>query len=238
MHKTIKFSSDLVPLVLSGEKVSTWRLWDDKDLSVGDICDMIDKGTGKRFAVGKLTRVFGKPLGELNDEDKEGHEKFISDKKMYETYSQYYGRPVDKTTSVKIIAFTLIPPIDRVGFIEIKDKKILLALSKNSNAWFIPGGKIDPNETNEEALIREVKEELSVDILPETIQYVTTTEGKAHGKAKGTMVTITFFAAQYTGSVQPQAEIETVAYFSYEEAPALTETGKSMLHQLKLSGRL
>ena len=34
--KVLKFREYLVPLVLSGEKDSTWRLFDDKDLSVGD----------------------------------------------------------------------------------------------------------------------------------------------------------------------------------------------------------
>ena len=34
--KLVKFRDYLVPLVLSGEKDSTWRLFDDKGLSEGD----------------------------------------------------------------------------------------------------------------------------------------------------------------------------------------------------------
>lgn len=41
MNKTLKFAPDLVPLVLSGKKDTTWRLWDDKNLTENDIVDFI-----------------------------------------------------------------------------------------------------------------------------------------------------------------------------------------------------
>ena len=34
MNKTFKFSAHLVPLILSGEKTCTWRLWDDEEESI------------------------------------------------------------------------------------------------------------------------------------------------------------------------------------------------------------
>ena len=108
MNKQLKFAPALVPLVLSGEKTSTWRLWDDKDLSVGDIVDFIAFDTKAQFAQGKLTEVIEKPLGELTQEDKKGHEQFANDDEMYKTYTSYYGRPVDKGTKVKLIWFTLV----------------------------------------------------------------------------------------------------------------------------------
>lgn len=105
--KKIKFVSNLVPLILSGEKVSTFRLWDDKNLSVGDEVEMIEKETGRRFAVAKLTKVVVKKLGELAGEDLEGHEKFTTKKEMYQQYQGFYGRRVDGETLVKLIWFEI-----------------------------------------------------------------------------------------------------------------------------------
>ena len=48
-RKTIKFRDYLVPLVLSGEKNSTLRLFDDKDFKEGDKVDFINKDTLKKF---------------------------------------------------------------------------------------------------------------------------------------------------------------------------------------------
>ena len=52
--------------------------------------------------------------------------------------------------------------------IQNKEGKILIAqrnLKKSQGGlWEFPGGKIEPNETKEEAIIREIKEEMDIDI--------------------------------------------------------------------------
>ncbi|HUD44761.1 MAG TPA: ASCH domain-containing protein [Patescibacteria group bacterium] len=108
MNKRLKFSNSLVSLVLSGVKVSTWRLWDDKNLLTGDVIDFIEHGTNKHFATAKLLKVIEKPMGQFTNEDKEGHEKFNNDNEMYETYTRYYGKKVNSETPVKIIWFKLV----------------------------------------------------------------------------------------------------------------------------------
>jgi hypothetical protein len=106
--KVIKFAPDLVPLILSGEKTSTWRLFDDKALRAGDIVEFCNKQTLKKFADAKLVQVIEKPLGELDEEDKRGHEIFINDEEMYSIYSGYYHYTVDRKTLVKVIHFKLL----------------------------------------------------------------------------------------------------------------------------------
>lgn len=98
---------NLVSLVLSGEKTSTWRLFDDKDLQKGDELSLLDKSTGEEFAKATITKVEEKKLGELGDADFVGHEKFESEEKMYETYRSYYGDKVTLDTPVKMIDFEL-----------------------------------------------------------------------------------------------------------------------------------
>lgn len=106
--KTLKFVPDLVPLVLSGEKTTTWRLWDDKNLTVGERVSFLNSETGQEFAVVQLTKVYEKPFKDLTKEDWTGHEKFNSEAQMYQSYSLMYAREVSPSTLVKIIHYKLI----------------------------------------------------------------------------------------------------------------------------------
>lgn len=60
------------------------------------------------FATAKITSVVEKPIGQLTEEDKKGHETFESDEEMYATYTKYYGKPVGPDILVKVIRFDLI----------------------------------------------------------------------------------------------------------------------------------
>lgn len=105
--KVLKFRDNLVPLILSGQKNSTWRLFDDKNLIVGDDIELREFVTKKRFAEAKIIKVVEKRFGDLRIDDKEGHEKFSSDFQMYRTYTEYYHHSVNPDTLVKIIWFEL-----------------------------------------------------------------------------------------------------------------------------------
>ena len=41
--KTLKLEHHLAERVLAGEKVSTWRMYDDKNLTAGDTVRVVDK---------------------------------------------------------------------------------------------------------------------------------------------------------------------------------------------------
>jgi len=52
-----------------------------------------------------------------------------------------------------------------IGALIIKDDKILIFYHKNLNLWSIPVGKVEEDETLEDALKREMQEELDINIL-------------------------------------------------------------------------
>lgn len=106
--KQIKFSPELVVLIKNGSKTSTWRLFDDKDLKTGDVVEFVARPELTVFAQAKLTKVLEKKLGELTEEDKDGHEKFSSDEEMYKTYEGYYKQPVGPDSPVKLIWFEIV----------------------------------------------------------------------------------------------------------------------------------
>lgn len=98
--------------------------------------------------------------------------------------------------------------IDKLAFIYIKNKKVLVTLSKGKNTWYIPGGKREAGESDEQALTREVKEELTINLIPNTIKKYGIFEAPAHGKSEGTMVHMTCYTAEFVGNLHPSAEIE------------------------------
>ncbi len=106
--KTLKFAENLVPLVLSGEKTSTWRMFDDKDLAVGDELSFINRATSKEFAKARITAVEMKTFGKIDAADLVGHERYTSRDEMIAVYRSYYGDQVDEETPVKMIDFELV----------------------------------------------------------------------------------------------------------------------------------
>lgn len=112
-------------------------------------------------------------------------------------------------------------PIDKLAWIYIKDRKILSTRSKGNDAWYIPGGKREGNETDHQTLIREIKEELTVDLLSDTITYLKTFKAQAHGKPEGILVQMTCYTAEFKGNLYPATEIEEMAWLDSAIDPKL-----------------
>jgi len=111
IQKRLKFEANLVPLVLSGAKTTTWRIDDDKDLQAGDTLEFVHRDTRAKFATAEIVSVSVRTFGTLRPEDLEGHEKFEDTAEMLRTYSGYYGVEVTRDTEVKTVRFRLLNPI-------------------------------------------------------------------------------------------------------------------------------
>ena len=89
--------------------------------------------------------------------------------------------------------------IDKLAFLHIENKRLLLTRSRGNDTFYIPGGKREEGESDQEALIREVKEELSVDLESSTIEFVETFQAQAHEKPEGVNVRMTCYQGGFTG---------------------------------------
>jgi hypothetical protein len=105
--KVLRFSEPLPKLILNDKKTTTWRINDDKNIQKDDKLSFcfVD---GREFARAVVLFVAEKRFQDIDEQDREGHEKFDSDKEMYLTYSRYYGFQVTPETRAKIIKFKLI----------------------------------------------------------------------------------------------------------------------------------
>ncbi len=105
--KTLKFRPELIPLVLSGEKYTTWRCFDDKGIREGDEVSLLNWETKEEFARALVTAVVEKPYKDISVEDRKGHEVLSPEQEVL-NYKQYYGDRWTEDTLVKIIYFRLI----------------------------------------------------------------------------------------------------------------------------------
>lgn len=128
--------------------------------------------------------------------------------------------------------------IDKLAWLEIKDQKILVARSKGKEAFYIPGGKREDGESDQEALIREIEEELSVSLKPESLDYYGTFSAQAHGHTKGITVQMTCYEGDFEGEIKAAAEIEEVAWLVFEEMDKTSHVDKIIFHDLRAKGLL
>ena len=107
--KTIKFTDILSKMILNGEKTTTWRLFDDKNLRTVDHVEFVNKSTMEKFGEADLISVVEKDMRKLNDDDAEGHEHIDSLEEIYKRYDGYYpNKNIGPDTKIKIIKFIFI----------------------------------------------------------------------------------------------------------------------------------
>ncbi|OGI65228.1 DNA mismatch repair protein MutT [Candidatus Nomurabacteria bacterium RIFCSPLOWO2_01_FULL_39_18] len=112
--------------------------------------------------------------------------------------------------------------IDKLAFIELKNRKVLETKSKGKDIWYIPGGKRNAGESDEQALVREVKEELNINF-----------EAQAHGKPEGIMVRMTCYRAKYRGELISNAEVEKIDWFNYSQKELTSPVDHLIFEDLK-----
>ncbi|WP_425655094.1 NUDIX hydrolase [Vibrio campbellii] len=90
----------------------------------------------------------------------------------------------------------------------IKDGALLVLRSKGKDTFYAPGGKLDSGETPEQALCRELQEEVSIVVAEDALTLFGRFEVPAHDKDGITLVMDVFFVNDYSGEVVASNEIE------------------------------
>jgi 8-oxo-dGTP pyrophosphatase MutT (NUDIX family) len=125
------------------------------------------------------------------------------------------------------------------GLLVIEDRKLLLAYSVNKNCFYLPGGKIDANETAAIALCREIAEEMNVTIDAHELKYYTHITAPAYGEQNGIIMEQECFFLHRTISPEASAEIGEIKFFSLGDY--LLESNRApgavmVMEQLKTEG--
>ena len=123
--------------------------------------------------------------------------------------------------------------IDKLAWIELQNKSILSTKSFGKNKYYIPGGKRENDETDAQALVREIQEELSVQLDPNSLQYMGVFEAQAHGHPTGVLVKMTCYAAAYAGTLQASSEIESFTWLNYADRDKISAVDQLIFDHLK-----
>ncbi|MFJ5989901.1 NUDIX domain-containing protein [Lentzea sp. NPDC092896] len=126
-----------------------------------------------------------------------------------------------------------------VGLVHVEAGRLLVVRSRNKKAFYLPGGKIEPGESPVDAVRREVREELGIELdRPEVLKrYV----APAYGEGEGAIVDMTCFTASLLGTPRPTSEIAELTYVTRDEYREHAETAPAIhevLADLVASGQI
>ena len=103
---------------------------------------------------------------------------------------------------VLVVAAALINPEGRILLAQRPQGKPMAGL------WEFPGGKVDPGETPEAALVRELKEELQITVDPGTLRPITFA---SHSYENFHLLMPLYACREWLGSVQ-SAEVQSLEW--------------------------
>ncbi|SIR42067.1 ADP-ribose pyrophosphatase YjhB, NUDIX family [Aeromonas sp. RU39B] len=127
--------------------------------------------------------------------------------------------------------------IDKLAWICIKEGRLLCVRSHGKTLFYLPGGKRETGESDEQALLREIDEELSVQLVQQSIRSLGRFVAPADGKV-GVEVMLSCYQADYQGSLQCAAEIAELDWLDCSDLARCSEGTRRVLLALQERGAL
>jgi 8-oxo-dGTP pyrophosphatase MutT (NUDIX family) len=97
----------------------------------------------------------------------------------------------------------------KIAGIIIKDRKLLMVRKYNESHFIMPGGKQKEGETTQQTLARELKEELSIELISH--KFFKTFEA-VHFKDKNLLVKMDTYLIKIKGNPKPTSEINEIKW--------------------------
>jgi 8-oxo-dGTP pyrophosphatase MutT (NUDIX family) len=148
---------------------------------------------------------------------------------------------IDPNHSLNSIDYYIEPReriIEVVCWVHLEDGRILCSRSEGKSLYYIPGGKREIHESDQQALLREIREELGVTLREDSIQPLGIFEAQADGYPQGTMVRLSCFTAHYTESLRPAAEVLELVWLTYKDRHLIAPGDQLIFDLLHQRGQL
>jgi mutator protein MutT len=102
--------------------------------------------------------------------------------------------------------------IHKAAGIIIRDRKLLFEKSFGKEFYIAPGGKPKLGETSEQALVRELKEECSIDVKESDLEYFGTFSAEAINHPGNTAILKVYMVNKWSGDIEASNEVERLAW--------------------------
>ncbi|SHG35032.1 ADP-ribose pyrophosphatase YjhB, NUDIX family [Streptoalloteichus hindustanus] len=123
--------------------------------------------------------------------------------------------------------------IRTVGLLHVVGRRLLVVRPRGKGAFYLPGGKLEPGEAEPDALRREVREELGVELAPDSVRPARRYLGPAYGEGDGVLVDLSCYTAEVVGEPHPSAEVAELALVTEDEYLAHPETAPVIVELLR-----
>ena len=120
----------------------------------------------------------------------------------------------------KFVGHAPIMSVAAMGILYNKEKGLLLEKRTDTGEWCVPGGAIELNETLEEALAREVKEETNLDIAnPKLFDIKANVHMVYPNKDEVYYTDVVYIVNEFSGELKPDGESTELRFFGLDELP-------------------
>ena len=126
--------------------------------------------------------------------------------------------------------------VDVIAWVCLQERRVLAVRARGKDAFYLPGGKRRSGESDAEALAREIREELRVELFRDTMEFVTVVEGPAHGYPDGTIVRMSCYSARYAGKLECDSEIAEIAWLTFDDRHRCAPAAQRVIEILSARG--
>jgi len=128
--------------------------------------------------------------------------------------------------------------VDAVAWVRVENRRLLAVRTLGKSAFYLPGGKREAGESDLDALVREVAEEVTVRLMRDSAERMGSFRAPAHDYPEGTTVDLACYRADYEGEIKPAAEIEEVAWLGPGEAERCAPAVRLVIAELQQAGAI
>src|ERR1700742_717095 len=125
--------------------------------------------------------------------------------------------------------------IDTVAWVHLENGRILCARPRGKGVFYVTGGKREGAESDLQTLLREVAEELTVALRPETVRHAGTYQAD---HPDGTAVRMSCYTGEYSGTLAASSEIDELPWFGYADRTRVPPVDQLLFDDLNAAGQL